>query len=60
MISLEHIVFFLEIGYVYLFCGDLRIAVKLWFVMVITYGVLFGKTVACPHRQIELWSEGAP
>lgn len=28
--------------------------------MILAYGLVFGKMVLCPHRQIQLWSEGAP
>lgn len=46
----------LEIVYLYIFCGSFGLAVKLWLVMVLTFGFCFGKTIVCPHRQPELWS----
>lgn len=60
MISFQHLAFFMEIVYMYIFAGDWGVAFKLWAVMIAVYGIFFGKMVTCPHRQIDLWSEGAP
>jgi hypothetical protein len=58
--SFQHLILFLEIGYIYLFAGNIILALKLWGVMMIVAGIIMSKTITCPHRQIQLWSEGAP
>lgn len=52
-VSFQHMVFLLEIGYIYMLCGDLVVALKLWCVMVLAYGICYGKIIMCPHRQLE-------
>jgi hypothetical protein len=58
-ISYQHAVFLLEIGFIYIFNGNLKNSLCLWLCMILIYGLVFGKMVLCPHRQIQLWSEGA-
>ena len=50
--SFQHLALFLEIAYIYLFTGNIGVALKLWAVLMIVSGIIIGKTVVCPHRQI--------
>lgn len=50
----------LQILYIYIFSNDLLFSLKLYLLMLACFGIVFGKTIICPHRMGFLWSEGAP